>query len=180
MPALSKANYETVAQALAAGKTQREAYQAGGYRYKPANAHRLCTDPAIVARVDEIVSQRYADERKARAIATQKAGLEESWIIERVKYVTEIALRGVPTKGLNGETTYGQPNLNAAVRALRLCCNIKGMLVHRLEVGQPNEFARMSDEELDASLAATVRAMGLPEPAIQQLLGLRGPSKTVQ
>jgi hypothetical protein len=76
-----KANHEMVAQALAAGKTQREAYQAGGYRYKASNAHRLCTDPVIIARVNEIVSQRYADERKVRAIATQKAGLEESWIL---------------------------------------------------------------------------------------------------
>jgi hypothetical protein len=179
MPAFSKTNYEAVAQALAAGKTQREAYQAGGYIYKAANAHRLCKSASITARVNEIVAQRYEDERKSREIAARKAGLEESWIIERVKYLTEVALRGFPKKAPNGEVTYGQPNLNAAVRALRLCCDIKGMLVHRPAVGQPNEFARMSDEELDASLAATVRAIGLPEPAIQQLLGLRGPSKTV-
>src|SRR5437762_2462093 len=109
MPTLLKASHEMVAQALAAGKNQREAYQAGGYVYKASNAHRLCTDPVITARVNEILSQQYADERKVRAIATQKAGLEESWIIERLKYVTEIALRGVPIRGPNGETTYGQP-----------------------------------------------------------------------
>ncbi|MET4345588.1 hypothetical protein ABIC08_006889 [Bradyrhizobium sp. RT9b] len=180
MPALSKANYETVAQALAAGKTQREAYQAGGYIYKAGNAHRLCKSPSITARVDEIVIQRYEDERKSREIAARKAGLDESWIIERVKYVAEIALRGSPRKAPNGEVTYGQPNLNAAVRALRLCCDIKGMLLHRLAVNQPNEFAHMSDDDLVASLAATVRAMGLPEPAVQQLLCLRGPSKTMR
>ncbi len=174
MPALPKVRYETVAQALAAGKTQREAYQAGGYSYKPANAHRLCTDPVIITRVDEIVSQRYADERKARAIATQKAGLEESWIIERVKYVTEIALRGIPIKGPKGETTYGQPNLNAAVRALSLCCNIKGMLVHRHEVGEPNQFARMSDIELDEALVQQARAMGFSDRAVNEIIGLRG------
>jgi hypothetical protein len=178
MPALPKVRYGTVAQALAAGKTQREAYQAGGYGYKPANAHRLCTDPAITARVNEIVSQRYADEREARAIATQKAGLEESWIIARVKYVAEIALRGAPMKGPNGETTYGQPNLNAAVRALRLCCNIKGMLVHRHEVGEPGEFARMTDDELDTCLRAQGRALGLPEDVIEKML--RGPSETMR
>ncbi len=174
MPALTKARYETVAQALAVGKTQREAYQAGGYSYKPANAHRLCTDPVIVARVNEIVSQRHADERKARAIATQKAGLEESWIIERIKYVTEIALRGVPMKGPNGDTTYGQPNLNAAVRALRLCCNIKGLLVHRHEVGEPGEFARMTDEELDRSLEQQARALGLSDSTVNEIIGVRG------
>jgi hypothetical protein len=170
MPALSKANYETVAQALAAGKTQREAYQAGGYIYKAANAHRLCKSPSITARVDEIVAQRYEGERKSREIAARKAGLEESWIIERVKYVTEIALRGLPRKAPNGEVTYGQPNLNVAVRALRLCCDIKGMLVHRLAVGQPNEFSRMSDEELDAALIEQTQALGLPLAAITHLL----------
>jgi hypothetical protein len=173
MPALPKARYETVAQALAVGKTQREAYQAGGYRYKPANAHRLCTDPIVIARVNEIVSERHADERKARAIATQKAGLEESWIIERVKYVTEIALRGIPIRGPKGELTYGQPNLNAAVRALRLCCNIKGMLVHRHEVGDPGEFSRMTDDELDLSLEQQARALGLSDRVVNEILGLR-------
>jgi len=90
------------------------------------------------------------------------------------KYVTEIALRGVPIKGPNGETTYGQPNLNAAVRALRLCCNIKGMLVHRHEVGDPGEFSRMTDEELDRSLERHARAVGLSDSTINEIIGLRG------
>jgi hypothetical protein len=173
MPAFLKTNHEMVAQALAAGKNQREAYQAGGYIYKASNAHRLCTSPLITARVNEIVAQRYDDERKARTIATQKAGLEESWIIERVKYVTEIALRGTPIKGPNGELTYGQPNLNAAVRALRLCCNIKGMLVHRHEVGDSGEFSRMTDDELDLSLEQQARALGLSDRVVNEILGLR-------
>ena len=66
MPALLKAKHEMVAQALAAGKTQRAAYQAAGYSYRPANAHRLCTDPAIEARVNEIAAHCYEDERRAR------------------------------------------------------------------------------------------------------------------
>ena len=73
MPALPKASYETVAQALAAGKTQREAYLAAGYSYRPANAHRLCTSPAIASRVTEIAAQRYEDERKTREIAANEA-----------------------------------------------------------------------------------------------------------
>jgi hypothetical protein len=174
MRALLKANHEMVAQALAAGKNQREAYQAGGYIYKASNAHRLCTSPLITARVNEIVAQRYDDERKVRAIATQKAGLEESWIIERVKYVTEIALRGIQKKGPKGEVTYGPPNLNATVRALRLCCDIKGILIHRHEVGDPGQFARMTDEELDQSLEQQARALGLSDGAVNEIIALRG------
>src|SRR5882724_9059685 len=97
MPTLPKASYETVAQALAAGKTQREAYLAAGYSYRPANAHRLCTSPAIAARVDE------------------------AWIFKRLKYLTDVSLQGRPIKlnGLpTGENT--KPDGPTAVKCLTL------------------------------------------------------------
>jgi hypothetical protein len=47
--------------------------QGGGYAYQPANAHRLCTSPAVVSRVAELSADRYEDERKAREIATNEA-----------------------------------------------------------------------------------------------------------
>ena len=43
------------------------------------------------------------------------------------------------------------------------------MLIHRHEVGDPGEFARMSDDELEACLRAHGRALGLPEDAIKML-----------
>src|SRR2546430_2959236 len=98
MPALRKPGHEIVAQALAAGKSQADAYKAGGYVYQPANAHRLCTSPAIAARVNEIAARRYEDERKTREIATNEAGLDEAWILKRLKYLTDISLQGRPIK----------------------------------------------------------------------------------
>ena len=44
-----------------------------GYAYQPANAHGLCTSPAVVSRVAELSADRYEDERKAREIATNEA-----------------------------------------------------------------------------------------------------------
>jgi hypothetical protein len=57
---------------------------------------------------------------------------------------------------------------------------ISGLIVERREVGDAGEFARMTDEELDASLAKTARALGLPEILIEQLLSARGPRETMQ
>jgi hypothetical protein len=61
-----------------------------------------------------------------------------------------------------------------------LAAKIMGMLVNRHEIGDPGEFARMSDEELDACLAAQGRALGLPEDAIKKMLSRREPSGVVQ
>ena len=44
------------------------------------------------------------------------------------------------------------------------------MFIDRHEIGEPGQFARMTDEELEASLATQVRALGLPEEAIDLLL----------
>jgi hypothetical protein len=177
MPQLTNAKHETVAQALAAGKSQREAYKTGGYVYRPANAHRLCTCPTIAARVNEIVINRYQDERKAREVAVKKAGLDESWIIERAKYAVELALRGAPILDAQGQPTGqfdGKRNLKAAIDGLRLCADFKGMRIQRHEVGAPNDFSRMSDAELDASIVRDARALGLSDNAINEIIGLCG------
>jgi hypothetical protein len=181
MPTLPNTRHEMVAQALAAGKTQREAYQAGGYSYRPANAHRLCTDPAIEARVNEIATHHYEDERRAREIAAKEAGLDEAWILKRLKYLTDTSLQGRPIKK-NGVPTgeYTKPDGPTAVKCLILAARIKGMLVNRHEIGDPGEFARMSDDELNACLRAQGRALGLPEDAIKKMLSGGGPSGAVQ
>ncbi|WP_354066872.1 hypothetical protein [Bradyrhizobium sp. OAE829] len=170
-----------VAQALAAGKTQREAYQAAGYSYRPANAHRLCTDPAIEARVNEIAAHRYVDERRVREIAINEAGLDEAWIIKRLKYLTDVSLQGRAIKK-NGVSTgeHTKPDGPTAVKCLTLAAKIMGMLVHRHEVGDPGEFSRMTDQELDACLRAQGRALGLPEDAIKKMLSGPTPSEAVQ
>jgi hypothetical protein len=138
MPALRKPGHEIVAQALAAGKSQADAYRAGGYAYQPANAHRLCTSPAVVSRVAEIAADRYEDERKAREIATNEAGLDEAWLLKRLKWLTDASLQGRPIRK-NGVPTgeHTKPDGPTAVKCLTLAAKIKGMLIHRHEVGEP-------------------------------------------
>ena len=178
MPALRKPGHEIVAQALAAGMSQADAYKAGGYVYQPANAHRLCTNPAVAARASEIAADRYEDARKTREIATKEAGLDEAWILKRLKYLTDVSLQGRPIRSngvLTGEST--KPDGPTAVKCLALAAKIKGMLVQRHEVGDPGEFSRMTDDELDSALERQSRALGLSEGALNEIIGLRGFSK---
>lgn len=176
MPALTNPRWENACQARAAGSDIAASYKQAGFAGKPAAATRFFKRPDVRSRVDEIVQHRYNSEHKAREIATKKAGLDESWIIERTKYVAEIAIRGTPILDAQGRPTggfSGKPNLRAAVSALALLSDFKGMRIHRLELGAPGDFARMSDQELDDSLVEQARKIGLPEQAVTRLLELR-------
>lgn len=54
-----------------------------------------------------------------------------------------------------------------------------GLFIERHEVGDPGEFARMTDDELNSTLGKFARAAGLPESAVVRLLTDRS-SDTVQ
>jgi len=93
------------------------------------------------------------------------------------KYVTEIALRGVPIKGPNGETTYGQPNLNAAVRALRLCCNIKGI---RRSVRSATPEIRRSPERRRLWVESSAGRISAGSRKLRPLMRSIAPSETIR
>lgn len=57
MPVLKNARHESMAQALAKGKTADEAYALAGYKPDRGNASRLTAKDSIRARVDEIVGK---------------------------------------------------------------------------------------------------------------------------
>ena len=57
-----------------------------------------------------------------------------------------------------GENVY---NGSVANKALELLGKELGMFIDRKEVGGPNEFARMSDEELDAFLRDSIEPLSL-------------------
>jgi hypothetical protein len=50
---------------------------------------------------------------------------------------------------------------NAANRALELLGKQQGMFIDRHEVGQPNEFANWTDEELRAFIKSGTRPLGI-------------------
>ena len=182
MPQLTNPQHEAACQARAAGGDVAASYRAGGFGGNPGSATKFFQRDAIRARVMEIQDEAFKSQRRATEVATKKAGLEESWIIERVKYAIEIALRGEPILNEDGNPTgkFGKRNVKAAIDGLRLASDFKGMRLTRHEVGGPGDFARMTDEELDASLAETARALGFPEAVVTQFLTKRTEEDTVQ
>ncbi len=183
MPALTNPRWEKACQLRASGKEIGHSYTEAGFARNPVAATHFFKRPYIIARIIELQEQKYGDSQRARDLAVKKVALEESWIIERAKYVIELALRGNPIRDKDGNTTGqfdGKTNLRAATDALRLCADFKGMRIQRHEVGQPGDFARMSDEDLNSSLIDQAKALGLPETAIDQLMAMQGGSETRQ
>lgn len=163
MPKLTDPRRETACQSRASGKTIVEAYAIAGYTGKGSAAVKFFQRAEIAKRVDEIIEHRYESERKSRDIATKKAGLEEAWIIERLMYGIEISLRGEPMVDATGKPTgiFGKRNLNAFAKLIAVASDIRGLRVHRVEVGNPGDFSRMSDEDLDKALLEQGQALGI-------------------
>ncbi len=181
MPALTNPRWEKACQLRASGKAIGTSYAEAGFAANSVQATVFFQRPKVVERIIEIQEQRYGDQHRARDIAIKKVALEESWIIERAKYVVELSLRGNPIME-NGQPTGrfdGKTNLRAATDALRLCADFKGMRVQRVEVGGPGDFARMTDDELDSALVEQAKGLGLPEEAVTRLIELRANEEPV-
>lgn len=170
MPVLANQKHELLARALAAGKSQADAYREAGYVYKAANASRLCRRVDISARVQELIADRVAREGQARQIGIQRAGLSEEWIIVRLMHVVDLSIRGLPKYDPNGVPTgLYKPDLKAAISGIRLAAHIGGLLVQKLEVGRPGVFEQMTDAELGVALLDGCRALGLSERSLAEL-----------
>lgn len=124
MPLLPNSRHERFAQELAKGKCAVEAYGIAGYQAAHRqNAARLMTNDAVMGRLLEL--------QEAAARRTEVT-------IERLLDEAEEArLLALATK---------QPT--AMVAATMLKAKLTGKLVKRLEVGEPNEFDNMTEEQL--------------------------------
>lgn len=173
MPALIKAKWELIAQSLAKGSTVKDAFIAGGYNYDPAQATRMCQRPQIRARVSEILETRVSIERVANEDAAKALGIDKKWVLERLKFNCERALRGQPVLDANGVQTgkyTGRPDGATANNALKLIGMELGMFIERHEIGGPGDFSRMTDEELAKRAFEDAAALGLPAEATEALM----------
>ena len=87
MPALTNPRWEKACQLRASGKEVLKSYVEAGYVKNTAAATLFFQRPNITARLIELQEQRYGDTHRAREIAIKKVVLEDTWIIERAKYV---------------------------------------------------------------------------------------------
>lgn len=126
MTVLQNPRHERFAQELTKGKCAVEAYGTAGYRSHRQNAARLITNENIRHRVAEI-----------QAIAAKRTEVTVESLVDEAEEARLLAL--------------ANRNASAMVAATMLKAKLSGLLVRRLEVGEPNEFDKiykMTEQEL--------------------------------
>jgi hypothetical protein len=120
---------------------------------------------------------------QATAKAIEETALTKAWVISNLR---ENALKCLGKIPINVSIVEGEPPVmefqyhpTGANRALELLGRELNMFIERHEVGDPGEFARMTDDELGKLLIEQARDLGLPESAVMKLVTDRS-SDTVQ
>ena len=129
MSVLSNPKHELTAQELAKGATHREAYKAAGYQATTtnsldANSSRLISSDKVKSRVQEL--QMEASKTIAITLEGQIAKLED--LLNQAKQLKQIS---------------------AGVSAIDKQNELMGLKISRVESKRVDDFAHMSDEELE-------------------------------
>ena len=125
MSVLSNPKHELTAQELAKGKTQVEAIETAGYSPHRSNASRLIANDSIKLRVSEL--QEQAAMSISITLEGQIAKLED--LLNQAKQLNQSS---------------------AGVSAIDKQNELAGLKIQRVESKRVDEFANMSDEELEA------------------------------
>lgn len=173
MPVLKNERHERMAQMMAEGKPQLQSYVSLGYAPSKAAASLLVRKPKMQARILELQREAAQDDEEARRIATKQIGLTRQWVTERLLWLTERTLRGIPETDENGNPTGNykiKPDWSTSERCLRLAAQINGMLVQRHELGAPGDFSEMSDYQLQEKIRASGSRIGLSSKDLDAIL----------
>lgn len=177
MPQLTNPRMEALAQGLAAGKTQMVAYTEAGYKGSTtAAATKASNHPEVLVRKAEIIRERHEVERRSTDMAIEKESITKSYIVTRLKYIADRAIRGTKPVYEKGVVTSWLPSNsdnNAAVAALKVLAQMGGHLIERVELGQPGDFARLSDEDLERELITVGESIGIDAKVVQKAIAGR-------
>lgn len=171
---LSKERYELFAQAMAQGHNVEKAYVEAGYRPSRTNGHTLRNKKEIKERVTYLFGQRAHVINQSTAAAIESTALTKTWVIENLR---ENALKCLGKMPIKVTHTDGMPPVEEfdwqpgpANRALELLGRELNMFIEKVEVGDPGEFARMTDAELTQDLLGQAEKLGIEPAALQHLL----------
>lgn len=133
MPVLRSAKHEAFAQAVATGKSATEAYEAAGFKPHRQNAARLMTNDDIVNRVAEIKNR----------------------VAEKAEW--SAADRLLSLKAIHDAST--TDDRRTAIAAIAEANKMQGSYAptrqeHTGRGGGPIEYANLTEEEIDARIAA--------------------------
>lgn len=177
MPALKNPRHENLAFLLAAGKSQWVAAKEAGYRVADGDtgtATRYANHPDVIVRKAEIIRERHEAERAKTDKALADASIDKGYVVSRLKYLADRSIRGTkPVHNEEGEITGWLPaHSDGAVAhsCLRTLAQMGGYLIEKVEVGQPGDFARLSDEDLVKEMVLIGESIGIPAAQIQKAI----------
>ena len=104
---------------------------------------------SLLGTLTELLKEREHIHAEGTAKAIEKVALTQEWVLTRLMENAERALQHVAVLDKERKPT-GEYRYDGSVanRALELLGKQQGMFIDRHEVGQPNEFANWTDEEL--------------------------------
>ena len=136
MAVLRNPRHERFAHGLASGKAANESYADAGYTPCDQNASRLMSRAEVRARVAEL-----------QAVAANRAAITRQRVLDEL---AKIAFAGIGAEGVKTSDIR---------KALMDIARMQGWVVQRVEVGNPGEFSRMTDEELEQFIRAEAAAL---------------------
>jgi len=177
MPALKNARQENLAHLLSTGRSQLSACQEVGYRIKDgdtATASRYSNHPDVLVRKAEIIRERHEAERAKTDKALADATIDKGYIVSRLKYLADRSIRGTkPVYDDKGNITGWLPTHSdgpTAHSCLKTLAQMGGYLIEKVEVGQPGDFARLTDEQLVEQMVLVGESIGLDPEQVQKAI----------
>lgn len=174
MPQLKNHKMEAMAQGLFRGLTQLQAYKEAGYKGDTtASANKIAQHADIQVRIAELVRERHESQRAINERMLEQESITKHYLVSRLKFLADSSIRG--TKVIydkQGNPSYQRTAQDGTVAhsCLRTLAQMGGHLVDRVEVGQPGDFARLSEDELMKELVLVGESIGLDPVQVQKAI----------
>jgi len=173
MGALQDPQHEVFAQDIAAGKAPALSYEHAGFKSSTrraaiSNASRLRNRPDVANRILELqqaaaklvhIDRAFIVDKLRKTLAMAMGELPKPRTV--VTRQTRKTKKGTRTSSKSAIIEVLEVDTMAANRAAELLGKEIGMFIDRSEVGQPGDFARLSDDELREKVRAIYAGAGV-------------------
>lgn len=172
MPVLTNMKHELVAQGLAEGKDQKDAWIAAGYKTKyPDRSSTECLKkhPEIKARAAELREAIDARKQHALDMAAEQSGTSKAYVLQRLHELVERCMQHYPVIDKDGEQVYVETPSGALAPAYTFDAKgaARGLHLLGLEHGMFAQRFKIERSPFE----------GLPAPILQQIYGFLAQSR---
>ena len=140
MPILANSRHERFAQAVAAGHSASDAYEAAGYTPSRHHASRLATNGNVKARIAELQGK-----------ATERTIFDLQWLLDKAEEARAGAMQA--------------KQHSAAVAAIREIGTLTGLRVEKREQKEIDEFTGMTADQMRQNIA---QSLGIDDESLAE------------